>query len=224
MTLRTLPVAPYLDTSASDLVTDFFTPALAAAACYDRGVGFFSSGWLRINAAGMTAFAANGGRARWITSPILDPDDWQAMRDGDRARREALLHRALEQNIAELARTLETQTLSALAWLIANGILTFRLAVPANALTGEFHAKFGIFTDAAGDRISFEGSYNDSIQGTRNYESLKIFRSWIEHQAAIVQHDAGRFERLWCDEDPNVRVYDLPEAALDGLPACAVCD
>lgn len=213
MTLRTLPVAPYLDTSASDLVTDFFAPTLAAASRYDRGVGYFSSGWLRVNAAGMTAFAANGGRARWLTSPILDPDDWQAMRDGDRARRDALLHRALEQNIADLSRTLETQTLSALAWLIADGILTFRLAVPANALTGEFHAKFGIFTDAAGDQISFEGSYNDSIQGTRNYESLKIFRSWLEHQASIVQHDAQRFERLWCDEDPNVRVYDLPEAA-----------
>jgi DNA phosphorothioation system restriction enzyme len=33
----------------------------------------------------------------------------------------------------------------------------------------------------------------------------------------MVQHDSERFERLWCDEDPNVRVYDLPEAAREHI-------
>jgi superfamily II DNA or RNA helicase len=161
----------------------------------------------------MVAFAAQGGHARWITSPILDPDDWKAMLNGNQARRDQVLHRTLEQNIVDLEQALEADTLSALAWMVADGILDFRLAVPANGLSGEFHAKFGVFTDSDGNCISFEGSYNDSIQGTRNYESLKIFCSWHEHQTEIVQHDAQRFDRLWCNEDPNVYVYDLPEAA-----------
>ncbi len=101
--------------------------------------------------------------------------------------------------------------------MIADHILDFRLAVPAHALTGEFHAKFGIFTDAYGDKVSFEGSYNDSIQGTRNYESLKIFCSWKPSQEEIVQHDSERFERLWGNEDPNVLVYNLPEAAREHI-------
>jgi hypothetical protein len=71
MSLTQLSLPPILDTSSADLIEDFFIPALAHAARYDRGVGFFSSGWLRIAARGMVPFAANGGRGRWITSPIL---------------------------------------------------------------------------------------------------------------------------------------------------------
>lgn len=72
-----------LDSSASDLIADFFEPALAASVRYDRGVGFFSSGWLRLTAAGMVQFAANSGRARWVTSPILSERDWQALQGSE---------------------------------------------------------------------------------------------------------------------------------------------
>jgi len=64
-----------LDTSSSDLIQDFFVPALTASLRYDRGVGYFSSGWLRLAAVGMVQFAANGGRARWVTSLILCKED-----------------------------------------------------------------------------------------------------------------------------------------------------
>jgi hypothetical protein len=76
-------------------------------------------------------------------------------------------------------QALEEETLSALAWLVADGILSFKLALPRNKLErGEFHDKFGVFTDAEGNQVSFNGSYNDSIQGTINYESIKVFCSW----------------------------------------------
>ena len=215
--LRSLDLPATLETSRHDISRAFFAPLLASAARYDRGVGFFSSSWLRINAAGMAAFAANGGQARWITSPILSAGDWQALQHGDQARRNELLRLALQQNIADLAHSLEAHTLSALAWLVADRVLDFRLAVPANDLSGEFHAKFGIFSDAEHNRVSFEGSYNDSLQGTRNYESLKIFCSWKPNHEELIQHDVERFERLWCDEDPNVRVYILPDAIRDQI-------
>lgn len=86
------------------------------------------------------------------------------------------MKQALEININDLGRLLEQETLSNLSWLVADGILDFKLALPRNKLDqGEFHDKFGIFTDADGNKVSFNGSYNDSIQGTRNYESIKIF-------------------------------------------------
>ena len=130
----------YLDTSSHDLIADFFSPLLAASIKYDRGVGFFSSGWLRVAAAGMVAFAAGGGKARWVTSPILDADDWLALQTGDAARTDATLYAALCGNLASLAATLEQETLSALAWMVADEILEFRLAVPRNKLEhGDFH-------------------------------------------------------------------------------------
>jgi superfamily II DNA or RNA helicase len=213
MSLRDAVPARTIDTSSHDIVGDFFVPMLRNATRYDRGVGYFSSGWLRAHAQGMVDFAANGGRARWITSPNLTEADWEHLRKGERARRNAVLREALAQNIDDLKHSLKQDTLSALAWMVADGILDFRLALPHEKLShGEFHDKFGIFEDEDGNRVSFNGSYNDSKQGLRNYESLKIFCSWDQRREWI-EKDVERFETLWGNDDPNVRVFELPEAA-----------
>ena len=120
----------------------------------------------------------------------------------------------LQENINSLKLSLEEDTLSALAWMVADEIITFKLAVPINKLDlGNFHDKFGIFTDLEGNQVSFNGSYNDSIQGSRNYESIKIFCSWIPPFTLFVNSDQNRFDKLWENSDPNVQVFDLPEAA-----------
>jgi superfamily II DNA or RNA helicase len=218
MSLTHLPFQPIMDTSSGDLIKDFFVPALNLSLKYDRGVGYFSSGWLQMAAAGMAAFANNGGRARWVTSPILSASDWDALQAGDAARSDPILRDALKRSITDLKEQLERETLSALAWMIADELITFKLALPRNKLErGDFHDKFGIFTDGAGNQVSFNGSYNDSIQGTRNYESIKIFCSWHPAFAPLVRGDADRFERLWNNEDANVRVFDLPEAAHEQI-------
>lgn len=214
MNLSQIPFPPILDTSSNDIIKDFFNPALAASINYDRGVGFFSASWLRLTSLGMAEFAASSGRARWVTSPILSESDWEALQDGSAARLDETLKLAMEVNLHNLRTSMEKQTLSALAWMVADGILDFKLALPRNKLDqGEFHDKFGIFTDLDGNQVSFNGSYNDSVQGTRNYESIKIFCSWHPVLNILVKADNARFERLWNNEDANVQVYDLPEAA-----------
>lgn len=145
--LPDLHIAPVLDTSTADLIADFFVPALRHADRYDRGVGFFNSGWFRLAAQGLTDFAAHGGRARWVTSPILTEDDWQALQHGDAARTDPLLYARLQSNLDDITRSLQSDTLSALAWMVADGVLDFKLALPRNKLDqGNFHDKFGIFT------------------------------------------------------------------------------
>ncbi|MFT3783700.1 MAG: DEAD/DEAH box helicase family protein [Nibricoccus sp.] len=166
----------------------------------------------------MAKFASNGGRARWVTSPILSESDWDALYSGEQARENETLKAALARNISDLQRSLEIDTLAALSWMVADNILDFRLAVPREKLAGgEFHDKFGVFADDEGNRVSFNGSYNDSIQGSRNYESIKVFYSWEPAFAALVEADANRFERLWNNGDPNVRIYPLPEAAREQI-------
>lgn len=200
------------------MVRDFFVPALESSTRYDRGVGYFSSGWVRVAASGLLRFAKNHGRARWVTSPILSEEDWEALHSGEQARSDPVLKAALLRNVVELARALEENTLAAISWMIADGIVEFRLALPRERLAGgDFHDKFGIFTDSQGDRISFNGSYNDSIQGLRNYESIKVFSSWEPAFKPLVDADASRFERLWNNEDPNVRVFDLPAAVKEAI-------
>lgn len=55
MSLRDVAWSTFLTTSDHDLIADFFAPALTHAWRYDRGVGYFSSGWLRLAARGMVA-------------------------------------------------------------------------------------------------------------------------------------------------------------------------
>ncbi len=184
---------------------------------YDRGVGFFSSGWIRLAAEGLAKFAANGGRARWVTSPILSKDDWEALRKGSEAQSGKIIDDAILREIPNLEKSLAEDTLNALAWMIGDGIIEFKLALPRNKLDGEFHDKFGVFQDGTGSRISFNGSYNDSIQGTRNYESIKIFTSWLDSDLPLVEDDYQRFNNLWENDDPNIRVYDLKEATKERI-------
>lgn len=210
--LLTLKVPSVVNTSDHDIMEEFFIPLLRSSSKYDRGVGFFSSGWLRFSASGLIQFAENGGYARWVTSPILNEKDWEALKKGDLARRDYTLRSLLKQSILSLHESLEKDTLSALAWMIADRILEFKLATVRGKLDGEFHDKFGIFTDLDGNKISFSGSYNESVQGLNNYESFKVFKSWIPEQEHWVHTDVDRFEKLWNNQDPNVRVMNIGES------------
>ncbi|NLO72354.1 MAG: DEAD/DEAH box helicase family protein [Porphyromonadaceae bacterium] len=200
------------NTSDDDFVNDFFAKALSNSVTYDRGVGYFSSGWLKVNAQGMGKFAEQGGRARWVTSPILDKADWETMCLGAKAQQNELLYNILSSSISDLKNSLNENVLSTLAWLIADGIVDFRIAVPRNNLTGEFHDKFGIFKDKSGNKVMFLGSYNDSVHGLSNYESIAVFKTWEEHSLEIIESQCERFEKLWGDLDSNVKVFTLPES------------
>lgn len=212
-----LPDVPLrLDSGSHDLVEDLFLPCLQWATEYRRAVGFFAAGWLRLNATGMASFAARGGQAWWLTSPVLDEADFEAIKAG--TWRDSDFARALARDLERVKAGLSERTLNALAWMVADGVLEFRFAVPRGRLEGgDFHDKFGIFADPSGNRLSFNGSVNDSVQGMRNYESVKVFRTWRDGQEAWVDDDEVRFARLWAGEEEQLRIYDLPEGIRDEI-------
>jgi len=124
-------------TSNDDLSQDFFVPLLTHASNYDRGVGYFTSGWLQTNAAGLAHFAMNGGRARWVTSPLLSQADLAALSQVDDLTESATCLQSLFGTVEELHRALATDTLNTMAWMVADGLLEFRFAVPMGELDGE---------------------------------------------------------------------------------------
>lgn len=212
MSLTSLNIPFALNTSKDDLITDFFVPLLKKSMSYDRGVGYFSSSWIKEAFEGMTEFARNGGKARWITSPLLDKEDWDALVVGNEAKRNEILKKTLILAINDLTHALRHDTLVALAWMISDGILEFKLAKPRNKLDHEYHAKVGIFTDTEENSISFDGSYNDSITGLHNFESIKVFRSWDSTREYVTQEKEW-FENIWNNKDPNIETFDIPQAA-----------
>ncbi|MDK1389900.1 DEAD/DEAH box helicase family protein [Sinorhizobium sp. 8-89] len=213
MTLRSLPTTPHFSTSTHKLLDALYIPALERAISYDRGVGYFTSNWLKMAASGIAALARNGGKVRMIASPILNREDSAALNEGADARNDPALRQALELAIADLERDLSDNTLSALAWMTADGLLDFRIAIPTLELDGDFHDKFGIFRDAVGDAVAFHGSPNDSAKAFRNYESISVYYTWVDgREAQRVEAEQARFDLLWNNRDANVRIYELPDA------------
>ena len=195
------------------MISEFFGPALAAAGQYDRGVGYFTSNWLRLASSGLATFAQNAGRARFVMTPHMELEDWAALNKGDQAKTDRLLYENLRRVVEDLPYALEARTLSALSWMVADGLLDIRIALPRGDLDGDFHDKFGIFTDQCGNSIAFHGSQNDSAKAFRNYESISVFYSWVDDREALrVCEHQKRFENLWNNRDPNVQVLKLPEA------------
>jgi superfamily II DNA or RNA helicase len=200
------------------LLDRFYVPALKASVSYDRGVGYFTSNWLRLAASGLAGLAANGGHARIIASPMLAAEDCAALSQGEHARQDPRLKASLEAAILDLESELHTDTLAALAWMVADGLLEFRIAIPTADLDGDFHDKFGILKDAEGSAVAFHGSPNDSVRAFRNYESISIYYSWIDQREAMrVEGQGDRFDALWNNGDINVRVYALPDAVRRNL-------
>lgn len=218
MALRQLPTVPTLNTSTNRLIAEFYEPALISAKRYDRGVGYFTSNWLRLASTGLAVFAGNGGRARFVVSPHMGAEDWAALNQGDKAKTDQLLYQHLHTAVRDFPTALESQTLTALAWMIADGLLDLRIAMPRGDLDGDFHDKFGIFLEEGGDSVAFHGSQNDSAKAYRNYESISVFYSWLDTRESLrVSEHQNRFEQLWNNRDPNVRVLNLPETIRQKL-------
>lgn len=206
-----------LNTSEDDLAAELYSPCLRWAERYDRGVGYFTSGWISHNLCGLSDFAARGGKIRLITSPIISNTDYEAIEKAQNDEASfLLLGKALGENVVVLQAEMQKDIYNTFAWMVHDGIIDLKFAVPYNKLSdGNFHDKFGIFFKGS-DALSFSGSINDSMQGNSNYESIKVFKSWAGTQE-YVEADAQRFERLWNKKDPNLKVFSAPEGIKEKI-------
>ncbi len=210
-------IKPCLDTSENNLVTELYTPCLQWATRFDRGVGYFTTGWLEHNISGMSDFASRGGIMRLITSPIISNEDSDAIiiaNEGDSSTYK-LLEEALSKDIEVLTREMQKDILNAFSWMLYDGIIEMKFAVPCKKLVGDFHDKFGVFHNG-NEALSFSGSINDSIHGYQNYESIKVFKTWTGTKE-YVEADIERFERLWNHKDKNLKIYSAPEAIKEKI-------
>lgn len=207
-----------LDTSEDNLINELYTPCLKWAERFDRGVGYFTTGWLTYNVAGLSDFASRGGKMRLITSPILSTQDTDAIigteiQDGSAFLR---LEAALLDNVETLKQEMESDILNAFSWMLYDGIIDMRFAIPCQKLEeGNFHDKFGIFYKG-NDALSFSGSINDSKHGFQNFESVKVFKTWAGTQE-YVDADASRFEKIWNRKDRNLKMFTIPQAVKDKI-------
>ena len=201
------------NTSEHDIVQELYKPSFSWATRFDRGVGFFTSGWLSRNIEGLSDFAFRGGKMRIITSPILSDEDSYSIIAANESNGTGYkkLETVLSQNIEALQAEMEKDILNTFSWLLYDGIIELKFAIPCNRLiNGDFHDKFGIFYNGT-DALSFSGSMNDSMRGFNNYESIKVFNTWSGTRD-YVDADVDRFNKLWNEQDNNLKIFTMPQA------------
>ena len=223
-----------------DRLHDFYLPALERSVRYRRSTGFFRSSALAVAGAGVARLVENNGSMRLLCGADLSPGDVEAIRRGESRRStlagtaERAMLRALERGDEDLDACLEAR-LKVLAWLVARGRLEIRvvlpkgadgLPIPAPESQEYYHPKEGIFEDAAGNKLAFSGSSNESRTGWQaNYETFQVFTSW-EHRAgpdrvpALISYITPiecRFESLWKGKDADWIALPLPTAVRQHL-------
>lgn len=211
--LKNLHLLPVYDSADYDLVQDLMVPLLQNSTSYLRGVGFFTSGWLRLAAHGLSQLIENGGKAKIVLSPMLERTDWEAFQLGEEAKSNETLKNILMKNIDDIATALEHDTLNTMAWMIADSALEFRFAIARDFNSGgDYHDKVAVFTDIEENSVAIHGSFNDSTKGTLNGEAFSVFKSWDDGQSPFVYQHRKRLNELLENINRQFKVFTIPEA------------
>ncbi|MCY7384225.1 MAG: DEAD/DEAH box helicase family protein [Microcoleus sp. CAN_BIN18] len=229
MNLENYPWRISYSSNENNPIADFYIPALECAVQYDRKSGFFNSAILSKVAQGLGAMLHNQGRMRLIMGCQFSPQDLQAIQQGY-ALRDAVAIR-LDADLQPPKTFAQLKHFELLSWLIQNCYLDIKIAIPlksdglpvdSDSLLDRqhmFHEKVGIFTDSNGAQLAFSGSNNESLSGWEsNVESFHVYCAWEGgRDAERVGEEIFRFEQLWNNLAPNVRVFEVPEAVKNKL-------
>ena len=218
--LRALQYRAVYKSDLDNILEDFYLPALSVASSYDRAVGYFSASTISYAAQALSSFVKHGGQIRLILGAFSDEADIEAVKQGYRQRELAeQLGAEMLGHIESVSDELFQNRFETLSWLVAHGRLEVKIALRER---GMYHDKVGIVTDAAGDKIVFSGSANESTHALLpafNYESINVFPSWRPELADYVAPHIQSFDRLWRNESPATAVLDIPTAVKERLIA-----
>lgn len=206
-----------------DLIELFYNPVLACAVQYDRMTGYFSADALALASRGIDELIRNDGRMRLIVGCTLDVDEQKAIGAGYdlRAAVEAKLAAVPIEPPDDRARN----GLEMLAWMVAQGHLDIRVAVPIDPsgkafhAAGLYHEKVGVITDGEGNRLTFSGSINETAGGwVNNRESFHVHCSWCGgRETQHTEDEVDSFARLWDRRAKTVCILDFPDAVRKKL-------
>lgn len=226
LSYRTSALNP--DGKPTDILHEFYIPALRLATTYDRVAGYFRSSSLAAASQGYTSFIGHNGKMRLIVGTDLAHDDVVAIIRGDEARlSDALIS---ELQAPETWKESVKNGVVLLSYMVAAEKLEVRVAIRKNANTGEpmsmeatddgyVHEKWFVMEDKTGNHIYGSGSLNESKTAlVLNAENIDVHCDWQgDLETERVQQAQTDFERLWNNQLPHMEVKTLPDAVKEHL-------
>ena len=191
------------------LVEEVLIPGFQTAARVDCMVGFFSSNVLASLAPGLATYIAGSENSfRLIVSPVLRPEDKEAIENGLKSE-EDIANEILEELIIT-EDLLQRHTLKCLSWLLREGRIEIKVALMKDAL---FHPKVWLFNNNE-DIIAVHGSSNMTYTGIRkNIEQVAISKSWEDpNQRYIANKLTAQFSGLWENKEDSCIVLPMSKA------------
>lgn len=212
-------------TFRDDITNEFLNPVLNLSIRYDRAVGYFSSTALLEVMKGISGLIKNNGKIRIIASPELTEDDLIAIHEGYKVK-EDIIHTQLVSKFKREFTFFEKRRLNLLMNLIANNYLEIKIAmIDTHKGLGIYHEKMGILEDKEGNKIAFTGSLNETKSAfLHNYESIDIYKSWIDSERNRVNSKSDAFERIWRNSEIGINTFSISEDTLNFLMQFKVDD
>lgn len=211
------------DGKPTDILHEFYIPALRLATTYDRMAGYFRSSSLAAASQGFTSFLEREGKMRMIVGSDLTEQDVVAILHGDEQKLSSALLIELEH--PEQWEESVQNGVSLLSNMVASGQLEVRVAFRKHAVTsqpltmdatddGYVHEKWFVMGDGDGNHLYGSGSLNESRTALiMNAENIDIHCGWeggTEQQR--VKQAQTDFEALWNNQIPHMDVLTLPQA------------
>ena len=217
MGFQNLQILRSYKTNKHDVVKEFYIPVLKQSVLYKRAVGFFSSTALVELSKGIAGLIKNGGKIKFIVSPLLSEEDIAAIKRGYDER--DIVERALLREFREPQNSSDSERLNWLAHLIASGAMEIKVAfTPPSKTTGMYHEKIGLLYDVEGNMVAFTGSMNETINAFHNnYESIVVFNSLVDEDSQRVRDLEYDFDSLWAGRETNVSVIEFPKVVKEKL-------
>ena len=207
MTLKDIPISISYKSVGEESFSKVLNPMLECSKVYKRSVGFFSSSALDFIGDGILSLARNGGHIYLATSPKLNSDDIEAIRQGYSERE--VVEKAFLSEVKSAFEEISDINARILYELIKENIVDIKIVLKSG---GMYHDKLAILEDFEGNIVACVGSNNESEPGyNSNYEKIRVYKSWLDYEGRI-EDETNEFESIWTNTNDELSVYDFKDA------------
>lgn len=216
MTYKELEIEhSYISKGNNNITEAFLNPVLRHTKIYKRSVGFFSSTVIETMLEGIMGLVTNGGKIQMIASPKLSEEDVEVIEKAYEDKNN-VISKIVSSKIGDELEQLSEVRLQMLYELIVKGYLDIKIAITED--TGIYHDKLGVLIDNVGNKLVFYGSSNETYSGyKKNYEKIRVAKSWESGFESIVSEEEEEFDALWNDTNEFVKVYNFSEVAKEQI-------